>query len=175
MRQPDQPGQRLLAQPPDRRAQPDTIEQQRQRFQRHDQKCRQRDRDDIGQRAVKPCLVEMIERDRHQRDFHHQSGDEQRQDETPCPAQPGFLAQHEFSLDPRMVVQRDDRGDRREAELEARPDQRFGPEDQHEQSPRRNHPQGDRAAPHHQRHQHQQRRDTGPDRRHLGSGQQRIG
>ena len=175
MRQPDQPGQRSLAQPPDRRAQPDTVEQQRQRFQRHDQKCRQRDRDNIGQRPVQPGLVEMVERDRHQRDFHHQPGQEQRQQEPAHLAQPAFVAQHEQRLDPRLLVQRDNRGDRRKAQLETGPDQRFGPEDQYEQRPRRDHPQGDRAAPHHQRHQHQQRRDTGPDRRHLGSGQQRIG
>ena len=59
----------LPRQPPERRAQPDRIEQQRQRLQRHDDEGRQRDRDDIGDRAVEPGLVEMVQRDRHQREL----------------------------------------------------------------------------------------------------------
>ena len=43
-------------------------------------------------------------------------------------------------------MQRDDRGDRREAHLEARAGQRFGPEQQHDQRADRDQPQADRVA-----------------------------
>ena len=77
MGEPEQEGQRLAGQPPERRAEPDEIEQQRQRLQRHDHEGGQRDGDDVGERAVKAGAVEMEERDRHQRDLDREAGEEQ--------------------------------------------------------------------------------------------------
>ena len=73
-----------------------------------------------------------------------------------------------------MLVERDDRRHRREGKLEARPDQRFRPQQRHHERPRRDQPQRHRLAPQRHRAEHQQRGHAATDRRHLAARQQRI-
>jgi hypothetical protein len=49
--------------PPEWCAEPDEIEQQGQRLQRHDDEGGERDRDDVGERTVEAGLVEMEQGD----------------------------------------------------------------------------------------------------------------
>ncbi len=74
-----------------------------------------------------------------------------------------------------MLVKGDDRGDRGEAHLEARPGQRFGPEQEHDERGDRDQPQGQRLAPQRDPEQDEQGGDARADRRHLGAGEQRVG
>ena len=73
-----------------------------------------------------------------------------------------------------MLVQRDDRGDRAERQLEARAGQRLGPGDEHRNRAGGDEPQRHRLAPDRESSEDEQRRDAAADRRHLGAGQQRI-
>ena len=124
VRDPQQQRQRLPGQPPERRAEPDQIEQQRQRLERHDDEGGQRDRDDVGAGAVEPGPVEMEQRDRRQRDLDRRarSAPARAGSARPAPSPPSSR-RDSSAFDARMLVQRDDRDDRREAQLEARPDQ----------------------------------------------------
>ena len=64
MREPQQAVDRSAAQPPQRPAPADDVEQQRARLERHDDEGRQRDGDDVGADAVKPRAMEMEQRHR---------------------------------------------------------------------------------------------------------------
>lgn len=59
MRKGEQAGDRLAANPPERRPEPKRIKRERRRLARHDHERRQRDRDDVREDAVKSCAVEM--------------------------------------------------------------------------------------------------------------------
>ena len=115
MRQPEQPVDRPPRRGPQRCAKPDRIEQQRAGFQRHDHERRPRDGDQIGADSVQAGLVEMVERQRDQRDFDRQAGGDQRGDPAHQSAAEAIVARAEHALDYGNAVQRDDRGHRREA------------------------------------------------------------
>jgi hypothetical protein len=127
MREPDEQAQRVIGHPPEGRPRPHRVEQQRQSLRRHDDEGRQRDRDDIGERAIKPRLVKMEQRDRRQGDLDYDAGDQQAGDAAPEAEGKWLLAPRDEALHRPAFVERDDRGYRREAELETRPDQRLGP------------------------------------------------
>ena len=59
MRELEQQTERLRRQPPDRRTDPGEIAQQREPDERHDHERHQRDSDDIGDRPVDTCPVEV--------------------------------------------------------------------------------------------------------------------
>ena len=71
-------------------------------------------------------------------------------------------------------MERDDRGHRGEAHLEARPGERFGPEQQHDQRAGRDQPDAERIAAERDSGEDQQRRDAASHRRHLRAGQQGV-
>ena len=125
--------ERLAGQPPEGRAEADQVEQQGQRLQRHDDEGGERDGDDVGERAVEAGLVEMEERDRHQRELDGEAGEDQREEDAADPRRPALVAARDPGLDARIFVQGDDRDDRGEAHLEARAGQALGPEQQHDQ------------------------------------------
>lgn len=63
-------GEGAFDHPPSRGAHAQNVEQQRQRLCGHDHKFGGRDRDEIGESAKQAGLVEMIEHDRRERQFH---------------------------------------------------------------------------------------------------------
>jgi hypothetical protein len=73
------------------------------------------------------------------------------------------------------VVKGDEGGDRGEAQLEARADQRVGPEQEDDERARRHQPQRQRLAAERDAAEHQQRGDARAHRRHLGAGEDRVG
>src|SRR3546814_19186608 len=68
------------------------------------------------------------------------SGDEQPGESEPPAHCPPLVAARQKGAHPAAFVQRDNRRHRREAQLKARPRQRFGPPDEHEQRARRDEP-----------------------------------
>ena len=88
------------------------------------------------------------------------------------PRRQPFVAPLEQTPRPAGRMQRDDRGHRGEAHLEAWPGERFGAEDQHDQRAGGDQPQADRVAPQRNAGEDQQRRDAAPHCRHLRAGQQ---
>ena len=165
----------LPGQPPKRPAKPDYVKKQCNRLKRHNEKSRQRNRNNIGQRAVKTGLVEMIQRNRRQDQLDHNTGQDQRRNSPRYPPSPSFLSPFGQPLHPGQFVQDNNRSDRSKAELKAGPGHRFWPEQQYYQRPKRNQSQRQRVASQRQRRKHQQRRNTGSDRRHLRPGEQGIG
>ena len=77
---------------PQRRAEPDHIQQQSTGLQRHDDEGGQRDRDDVGRNPVKPGAVEVVERERDQRDLDHQSGQNHRPERPDKARDQAFIA-----------------------------------------------------------------------------------
>jgi len=73
MRDTQQHRQRLAGQPPDGCAEAEDIENQRQRFQRHDDQCGQRDSNDIGRCAVGSGAMKVKQADWRQRQFDDNS------------------------------------------------------------------------------------------------------
>ena len=110
---------------PERSAEADGVEQQRGGLQRHDDEGRQRDGDEVGADAVQAGAVEMVKRERDQRHFHRQAGGDHRQQRPPEARRKALLPPLEEPPRPRARVKRDDRRNRGEAQLEARPGQRF--------------------------------------------------
>ena len=159
MRQPDQREQGLFGNPPEGRSKPDTIEQQGERLGGHDNKGRQRYRDHIGERAVQPRLVKMKQRDRGQRNLDDQSGDQQSRHAASHTDRDGLFPPGEKGTHRPTFMQRDDRGDRCKAELEAWPGKRLGSPDHDDQRPRRNEPQGQGLPAQEESDEHEQRGD----------------
>ena len=146
------------------------------RLERHDHEGGPGDRDEIGADAVKPGLVEMIEGERDQRDLDRQTGGDQRAPmprNDRAPTIPSSRGPSQRFTNGRLC-KRDDRGDRREAQLEARSGQRFGLDQQHQQRADRDQSEAERIAAERNSRQHQQRRDAAAHGRHLHPGQERI-
>lgn len=115
MRKSDQRAQCLFGDPPKGRAQRDAVEQQGERLSGHDDEGRQRDRDDVRERAIKARLVEVEQRDRCERDFDDKAGDEQSRNGPTEADRPGLLAAHQKGTHRTAFVQRDNRGNGGEA------------------------------------------------------------
>src|SRR3546814_20022391 len=98
----------------------DLIEQQRNRLQRHDDKGGERNRDDVGERAVSAHSVEVIETDRRERRLDDNAGQQQPCKQPKERRPPWLLAPHQPLAHPRNLVQSDNGGDGCEGELEAR-------------------------------------------------------
>ena len=81
--EPEQQGERLPGQPPERRAETDQVEQQGQRLERHDDEGGERDGDDVGGGAIEAGPVEMEQRDRHQGELDGKAGEEEAEQEAP--------------------------------------------------------------------------------------------
>ncbi len=175
MSEPEQEGERLAGQPPERRAEADQVEEQGKRLQRHDDEGGERDGDDVGERAVEAGLVEMEQGDRRQRDLDGEAGEDKGEERPARFGRPAFVAAREPGLGARIFVQRDDRDDGGEAHLEARAGERFRPEQEHDQRADRDQAKGDRLAAQGNAGKDEQRRDAGADGRHLRAGQQGIG
>jgi hypothetical protein len=144
---PQQQRERLARHPPEGRAQPHAIGEQRQRLGRHDDEGGERNRDDVGGRTVKPGAMEMEDRDRCQRCLDDEAGQQQGSQLAQQAAGPGPLALLEGAAGPAQLMQGNDREDRGEAQLKARPRDRFGPEHHADQRARRDQPQRHRLAP----------------------------
>ncbi len=116
----------------------------------------------------------MVHGDRHQRRLHRHAGHQEEQQVPRRPAPPAVVARCAKPAHERVLVERDDRGDGGERQLETRPGQRLGPQQQHDERPRRDQSQRHRLAPDRQRDEDQQRGDAASDRRHFGAGQPGI-
>lgn len=68
---------------PEGRAEPDRVEGQRERLQRHDDEGGERDRDDIGERAVEAGAVEVEQRDRREGDLDRDAGEQEAEEAAP--------------------------------------------------------------------------------------------
>ena len=121
--------------------------------------------------AVKTGLVEVEQGDRDQRQLDGEAGRDEAQNEARRARDAALVAAGEPGLDAGIFMQGDDRDDRREAHLEARPDQRFGPQDEHDQRADRDEAQRQRLAADRDAGEHEQGGDAGAHRRHLRAGQ----
>ena len=68
--------ERMSDQPPCGGAHPDKIQQESQRHEGHGNECHQRDRDQVGCRAIDPRPVEVEQDYRHERKLDHEAGQE---------------------------------------------------------------------------------------------------
>ena len=119
MGDPQQQIERARGEPPEGRTDPDQIEQQCERLERHHDKGRKRNRDDVGKSAINARLVKMKQPDRDQRQLDQKPGEQERQQVAADRRKARLLARSEPCLDARMLVQRNDCRDRGERELEA--------------------------------------------------------
>ena len=119
MREAEQPIGCKAGQRPQGLPNPDQVEQQRRRLQRHDDEGGQRDGDEVREHAVEPGLVEVEQSDRQQRHLDRQAGHERSQQHAAEPPEDAFLAAGEQRVADPARVKRDDGRDGREAQLEA--------------------------------------------------------
>ncbi len=116
--------------------------------------------------------VEQGQRD--QREFDCQTGREHSRDGPQQPRRPTLFARTEHSPRPYSRMERDNRGHRREAHLEACAGQRFWTEDEYEQGTGCDQPHAERIAPQRNPGEDQDRRDAAAYGRYLRAGQQGV-
>ena len=150
------------------------LQQQRARFKGHDHEGGQRDRDNVGADAVEARAMEMVERERHQRDLDRKARSDDPEQGAKNPRDHAFLAPLQQPPRPAGRMKRDDRGHRGKAHLEARSGNRLRTEDQHDQRAGRDQPDTERIAPKRNPAEDQERGDAAPHRRHLHAGQKRV-
>ena len=170
----EQQFQTFSRKPPNRSAQTSHIEEQRQCDQRHRDECRQRNGHDIGQCAVNPGPVKMIEGNRHQGQFDDHAGRKQHRCLTRAAHQPAFFAVCEKPAHRLAAMQGNDREHRGKAHLEARPGDSLGPKQHDQHRGNRQHAQRQRLAPQRHGQQDQQCPGARSNRRHFRAGQQGI-
>ena len=118
--------------------------------------------------------MEMEQSEGNEGELDHKAGEDQRPDAPADSHEDAVIPTLEQAARPGSRVQRDDRGDRGEAHLEARTGERFGPEHQHDQRTHGDQPDAERIAAERDPGKDQQRRDAATDRRHLGAGEEGV-